>query len=94
VKTGGSVTQVRRSAVARPGFLNRDWRSGFADSNPLWLGTPAADQGIRSADLFQLTGDGHQISLIEIQTELQGVPESRIIAQLALRLDVAPAIAD
>ncbi len=20
------------------GFLNRDWRSGFADSNPLWLG--------------------------------------------------------
>ena len=21
----------------RPGFLNRDWRSGFADSNPLWL---------------------------------------------------------
>src|SRR5271165_2401456 len=21
-----------------PGFLNADWRSGFADSNPLWLG--------------------------------------------------------
>jgi hypothetical protein len=37
-KPGGSVTQVRRSAVARPGFLNRDWRSGFADSNPLWFG--------------------------------------------------------
>ena len=27
----------RRCAVAPPGFLNRDWRSGFADSNPLWL---------------------------------------------------------
>jgi hypothetical protein len=23
-----------RPVVERPGFLNRDWRSGFADSNP------------------------------------------------------------
>ena len=29
-----AVTHVRGPAVASPGFLNTDWRSGFADSNP------------------------------------------------------------
>src|SRR5208337_3120699 len=32
-----SVTLGRGSAVPPPGFLNIDWRSGFADSNPSWL---------------------------------------------------------
>ena len=30
---------VEGSAVSPPGFLNTDWRSGFADSNPSWLGS-------------------------------------------------------
>ena len=35
----GKRYPTERPAVERPGFLNRDWRSGFADSNPLWLGS-------------------------------------------------------
>ena len=33
----GKRYPTERPAVERPGFLNRDWRSGYADSNPLWL---------------------------------------------------------
>ena len=29
-----SVTHSQPAAVSPPGFLNVDWRSGFADSNP------------------------------------------------------------
>jgi hypothetical protein len=33
-----SVTHDQGSARSAPGFLNIDWSSGFADSNPSWLG--------------------------------------------------------
>ena len=33
-----SLSPIQSSAVPPPGFLNIDWRSGFADSNPQWLG--------------------------------------------------------
>jgi Phage integrase, N-terminal SAM-like domain len=33
-----SVSHIQAYGLAPPGFLNTDWRSGFADSNPSWLG--------------------------------------------------------
>ncbi len=33
-----TATLTRWSARSSPGFLNIDWRSGFADSNPSWFG--------------------------------------------------------
>ena len=35
---GEAISQRRGSASRRPGVLNPDWRSGFADSNPSQLG--------------------------------------------------------
>src|SRR6516225_3493502 len=40
----GTATLSRRSASSSPGFLNIDWRSGFADSNPSWLDLIRADE--------------------------------------------------
>jgi len=31
---GHQLSPIQSSAVPPPGFLNTDWRSGFADSNP------------------------------------------------------------
>jgi hypothetical protein len=41
-----SVSHSQGSAVPPPGFLNTDWRSGFADSNPQWLGVSSAPSSL------------------------------------------------
>ena len=53
----------RRSAVPPPGFLNMDWRSDFADSNPSWLGgSPALVEAERRlARVVIVSGDPYLV---------------------------------
>ena len=84
----GTATLSRRSASSSPGFLNIDWRSGFADSNPSWFGpstrvTPRRDLTCRHPETA-----GDEVHPPDEALRLaRDLPEQRLDAGKACGLD-------